>query len=142
MATAMACEKKNGIPMAPPISKPKDCDIKLNAPPEPIRIFVVILDNDRAVERVMATATMIIINAPITPAFPTTHGWRMYIITPKMVRNVGVKTPAIVPNFLIVIGSLDVIFKLSYIAIPIYKKNRSLILLNPNNFKGFCIPIF
>ena len=61
--------------------------------------MVVILDNDSAVDSVMATAIIIISKAPITPALPTTQEWRIYMITPKMVRNVGVKTPAIVPNF-------------------------------------------
>jgi hypothetical protein len=41
--------------------------------------------------------------APTTPALPTTHGWRIYIMTPNMVRVVGVKTPAKVPKVFLVI---------------------------------------
>ena len=70
MATAMACEKKNGIPIAPPISSPKDWEIRLNAPPEPIRILVVILDSDKAVDKVIPTATTIINSVPSHSCIP------------------------------------------------------------------------
>jgi hypothetical protein len=37
--------------------------------------------------------------APSTPALPTTQARRRYMMTPRMVRTVGAKTPAKVPNF-------------------------------------------
>lgn len=36
--------------------------------------------------------------APIRPALPTTQPKRIYMITPKIVRIEGVKTPANAPN--------------------------------------------
>jgi hypothetical protein len=47
---------------------------------------------------VITTARNKIPIAPTIPAFPTTQGWRIYIITPRIVNVVGVKTPAKVPN--------------------------------------------
>jgi hypothetical protein len=51
-----------------------------------------------AVANVITTASKSIPIAPTIPAFPTTHGCRIYIITPRIVKVVGVKTPANVPN--------------------------------------------
>ena len=44
-------------------------------------------------------AIKITIIVPQRPALPTTQPNRMYIITPRMVRIDGVKTPPNVPNF-------------------------------------------
>jgi len=52
----------------------------------------------KPVEREMMCATTIIPMAAIKPACPTIIGSRKYIITPKMVRIDGVKTPPKVPN--------------------------------------------
>ena len=38
---------------------------------------------------------------PKSPELPTTHPRRIYMITPKMVKMDGVKTPAKVPNFFV-----------------------------------------
>ena len=91
------------LAFATPKNKLKDCEIKLNAPPLPIRMFVVIDDKLSAVASVIATDNKIIAKAPKTPAFPTTHGCRIYMITPKMVKVVGVNTPANVPKVFLVI---------------------------------------
>ena len=72
----------------------------LKAPPDPIRIFVVMDESDKAVVKVIITASEMISIDPIIPELPTTHGCLMYIITPNMVKVVGVKTPANVPNVL------------------------------------------
>jgi hypothetical protein len=58
---------------------------------------------DRAVHKVIKNEIIIISQAPKRPALPTTHPRRKYIITPNMVRKVGVKTPPKVPNFLILV---------------------------------------
>lgn len=84
--------------MAPPISKPKDFEMILKAPPAPIRTLVVIEDKLKAVVNVMATEMNNIPKAPTIPAFPTTHGCRMNMITPSIVKVVGVNTPANVPK--------------------------------------------
>ena len=71
------------------------------APPAPILIFVVIDYMESAVDSVIVNERIIIIHAPISPAFPTTHPSLKYIITPSIVSKVGVKTPPKVPNFFI-----------------------------------------
>jgi hypothetical protein len=58
-------------------------------------------DIDKAVQRVIRKAIMMISQAPSNPAFPTTHPSLRYMITPSMVRSVGVNTPPNVPNFFI-----------------------------------------
>jgi hypothetical protein len=70
------------------------------APPAPILIFVVIDDILNAVHVVIRKATIIISHAPSKPAFPTTQPSLRYMITPSIVRRVGVKTPPKVLNFL------------------------------------------
>ena len=92
------------MPILPPISRPSDCDMMENAPPDSIRMFVVIEAIDRLVHRVMITEIPTMIMAPATPAFPTTQGCRMYMITPRMVRTVGVNTPWNVPKYLVFRG--------------------------------------
>ena len=84
--------------MLPPVSNPKDFEIIEYAPPAPILIFVVIDAIERPVHIVIDFANKIMITAPIKPALPTTHPKRRYIITPRMVKTSGVKTPANVPN--------------------------------------------
>ena len=46
----------------------------------------------------MAVEMVTMINVPIKPALPTTQPKRRYIITPKIVKIEGVKTPPNVPN--------------------------------------------
>lgn len=64
-------------------------------------MFVVMADIDKAVHNVIKNEMPIISQAPSRPALPTTQPRRKYIITPRIVSNVGVKTPPKVPNFLI-----------------------------------------
>ena len=60
--------------------------------------------------------------APTIPALPTTHGWRMYMITPSMVKVVGVKTPASVPKvFLLMVLTFIAIIDFSMLVLA-YKK--------------------
>ena len=83
----------------------------LNAPPAPIFTLVVIEEILKAVAKVMVTDKTIIAKAPTIPAFPTTQGCRIYIITPKMVNVVGVKTPEKVPKvFLIGLAFASILF--------------------------------
>ena len=102
IVTASPWEMYLGIPRLPPISSPKDLETIAYAPPEPMRMFVLTEDIDKAVQVVMRNETIIINHAPKSPAFPTTHPSRKYIITPRIVNKVGVNTPPKVPNFLIV----------------------------------------
>lgn len=70
------------------------------APPAPIRMLVVTDDIDRPVQVVIAKARRMMSAPPRRPAFPITHPSRRYMMTPRMVSSVGVKTPPKVPNFL------------------------------------------
>lgn len=71
------------------------------APPGPMRILLMIEDIERAVVVVMAKAMRMIVHAPSSPVIPTTQPRRRYIITPRMVRRVGMKTPLTIPNLII-----------------------------------------
>jgi hypothetical protein len=53
---------------------------------------------DKPVKKVMLVERVTMIKVPIRPTFPTTQPKRRYMITPKMVRIEGVKTPPKVPN--------------------------------------------
>ena len=89
------------MPILPPASKPNDFVIIEYAPPDPILIFDVIDERDKAVQTVIDLANNIIATAPRNPALPTTQPSRRNIITPSMVRTSGVKTPPNTPNFFI-----------------------------------------
>lgn len=91
------------MPILPPASSPSDFVIIEKAPPEPILIFVVIDDMERAVQIVIDFARTIIRTAPRKPALPTTHPSLKYIITPRMVNTSGTNTPPNTSNFLLVI---------------------------------------
>src|SRR5690554_5390044 len=69
-----------------------------NAPPAPSRILVVIVDSDSAVLPVITKIARINKTAPPSPAWPTTHPSRRYIITPRIVSAVGRYTPLKVPS--------------------------------------------
>jgi len=69
-----------------------------NAPPEPILILLMMDAMERAVVVVMEYATTIISQAPGSPTLPTTHPSRRYMITPMIVRSVGIYTPVSIPN--------------------------------------------
>lgn len=83
--------------MLPPTSRPRDWDMMEKAPPPPILMLVVMEERERAVKVVMTKERRIIKSDPRRPAFPTTQPRRRNMITPRMVRRVGVKTPAKVP---------------------------------------------
>jgi hypothetical protein len=83
--------------MLPPTSRPKDWEMMEKAPPAPILMLVVMEERDRAVNAIMRKEMSMMSQAPRRPAFPTTHPSRRYMMTPRMVRSVGVKTPAKVP---------------------------------------------
>ncbi len=55
--------------------------------------FVAIAAIDKAVRNVIKVESVTIINVPERPTFPTTHPNLKYIITPRIVRIEGVKTP-------------------------------------------------
>ncbi len=86
------------MPMAPPISNPRDREMTLKAPPAPIFTLEAMEEILKAVVSEIITESSRINTASTTPALPTTQGNRKYMITPNMVRVVGVKTPANVPN--------------------------------------------
>ena len=100
IVTAKPWEMYLGIPKLPPTSSPRDWEIIAYAPPAPILIFVVIDDMDNAVQSVMPNEIIMINHAPSSPPLPTTHPNLKYIITPSMVKSVGVNTPPKVLNFL------------------------------------------
>ena len=64
-----------------------------------MRTLVAIEDKDKAVVIVIPKQIPKINQAPSNPPFPTSHPWRRYIMTPKMVTMVGVKTPLKVDSF-------------------------------------------
>ena len=68
-------------------------------PPAPIFLSVATDDTLKPVVTAITCAIRIITIAPIKPALPTTHPKRIYIITPRIVKTDGVKTPAKVPYF-------------------------------------------
>ncbi len=47
----------------------------------------------------MTWETAMMPSATYRPPLPTTHGRRRYMMTPRIVRMLGVKTPPNVPNF-------------------------------------------
>ena len=53
---------------------------------------------ERAVRKVIEVARVTIRNVPASPTFPTTHPNLKYMMTPRIVRIDGVKTPANVPS--------------------------------------------
>jgi hypothetical protein len=55
---------------------------------------VAIAARDREVRKVIEVARLTIIRLPNNPTLPTTQPNRRYIITPRIVRIDGVKTPA------------------------------------------------
>ncbi len=63
-----------------------------------MRVFVAMELRDSPVQVVMPMASPITNRAPPRPALPTTHPMRTYMMTPRMVSRVGVKTPVKVPN--------------------------------------------
>src|SRR6056297_3881265 len=66
---------------------------------------------DKAVHKVIKKEIIIINHAPKSPALPTTQPNLRYMITPKMVRKVGVKTPPKVPNFLPAVVCCSISYK-------------------------------
>jgi len=68
------------------------------APPVSIRSFEPMLDTATAVIAVIALARSTIASAWTSPAFPTTQLKRRYMMTPMIVRKLGVNTPPKVPS--------------------------------------------
>jgi hypothetical protein len=60
--------------------------------------LVAIADRLSAVMKVMALASTTISSVRTRPTWPRTQPKRRYIMTPRMVRSVGVKTPRKVPS--------------------------------------------
>jgi hypothetical protein len=85
--------------MAPPNSKPRLREIKKYSPPTPTLILVATAETDKAVMKVMDVEMVTIISAVQRPTFPTIQPKRKYMITPRIVRIEGVKTPRKVPNW-------------------------------------------
>ena len=56
-------------------------------------------DRESAVTAVMAFEKTTMARAPKRPAWPTTQPIRRYMMTPRIVSAVGVKTPRKVPSF-------------------------------------------
>jgi hypothetical protein len=90
MATETDCAMKSGKPILPPTSTPNDWEMMAKAPPAPTRVLVATEETERPVVMVMMWASRIIPIAPPSPALPTTCPWRRYMMTPRMVRMVGV----------------------------------------------------
>ena len=72
-------------------------------------MFVTIEAIESPVDTVTTLAKRIINRAPPKPAFPTTHPRRKYIIAPRIVNIVGVKTPSNVPKRLLELNSAHLI---------------------------------
>ena len=84
--------------MAPPNSGPRALEIKKYAPPPATGVLVDTAAMDREVSVVMLLASSRISSACKMPAWPTTKPARINMMTPKMVRIEGVKTPPKVPS--------------------------------------------
>ncbi len=68
------------------------------APPPRISVLVLIALTDMEVMTVIAFATKRTFTARRIPACPTTKGARRNMITPRIVRTLGVNTPPNVPS--------------------------------------------
>jgi len=86
------------MPIAPPISRPRLREMIKYAPPTPTRVFVAIADRQSAVMKVMPLARATTSNVLVRPTWPRTHPKRKYMMTPRMVKMVGVNTPRNMPR--------------------------------------------
>jgi hypothetical protein len=68
------------------------------APPPPTLILVARADSDSPVRNVIAVDMVTMSRVSGRPTFPNTHPNLRYMITPRIVRMLGVKTPLKVPN--------------------------------------------
>ena len=68
------------------------------APPPFIRMLVASEEMERPVRKVIELAAVTMISEVVSPTFPSIHPKRRYMTTPMIVRMLGVKTPANVPN--------------------------------------------
>ena len=84
--------------MDPPASIPRDREIMKYAPPVRTRWSVAMAVMERAVRKVMEVERVTMRKVPGSPTFPTTHPNLRYMMTPRMVRMEGVKTPPKVPR--------------------------------------------
>ena len=74
------------------------------SPPTPTRMLVAMAEALSPVMKVIPLAIVRISNVPGRPALPSTQPNRRYIMTPRIVRTLGVNTPRKVPNFCCVWG--------------------------------------
>ena len=86
------------MPIAAPISTPKDLDTMKYAPPPFTCIFVASADMDRPVRKVIALERVTIVRVLARPTEPSTHPKRRYMTTPMIVSMLGVNTPLNVPK--------------------------------------------
>jgi hypothetical protein len=93
-----ACARNSGNPTAAPTSSPSVREIMKYAPPAPTFMLVAIAEIDSAVTNVMNVDTVTISTVCARPTLPRTHGRRRYMITPRIVRMLGVNTPLKVPK--------------------------------------------
>lgn len=78
--------------------RPRLLEIMKYSPPVPRGLLVATADALRAVIKAIALQIRTIAIVPISPAWATTQPNLRYIITPRMVRTLGVKTPRKAPN--------------------------------------------
>lgn len=86
------------MPIAPPMVTPRLRDIRKYSPPVPIGILVATADADNPVINDIELHKSTIKIVPSRPTLETTQPKRRYMITPNMVKTLGVKTPRKVPN--------------------------------------------
>ncbi len=85
------------MPMAPPISRPKEREMMKYSPPPSTFWLVAISARDMAVGMVTTWPIRMITTAPAKPTFPTTYPNRRNIIAPRMV-EMAVRNTGAVPN--------------------------------------------
>ena len=90
---------KRASPSVPPIGSPMLRDNMKYVPPACTFLSVAIEATLSPVATEMMCATTMMAIVVHNPAWPTIVGRRRYMITPRIVRIDGVKTPAKVPNF-------------------------------------------
>lgn len=61
-------------------------------------MFVASAESDSPVRKVIEVAIVTINSVPANPTLPSTQPKRRYMITPRIVRMLGVNTPLNVPN--------------------------------------------
>ena len=94
----MAWAEKRARPIAPPNSGPRALEMRKYAPPPATGVFVETAEMDREVKVEMLFASKSMRRACMIPAWPITNPARINMMTPRIVRIDGVKTPPNDPN--------------------------------------------